>query len=139
MSEHLDLLSLDAARTGPRPAHLDACAECRATFDTLRSLEIRLAPPNIEVPALVRARVLRPRRRWMPFAAAAAIFLAVASLWMSRNPHDLDGSGRVDIVDAYLLASGLKDGDVNGDGLVDQKDVEALAREAVTIGGGEAR
>ena len=141
MSEHLDLLSLDAARTGPRPAHLDACAECRTQFDALRSLETRLAPPKIEVPAFVRARILKPRRRWMPFAAAAAIFLAVAALWMSPkpDPRDLDGNGKVDIVDAYLLASGLKDGDVNGDGVVDRRDAEALAREVVSIGGGDAR
>lgn len=143
MDDHLDLLSLDAARTGPRPSHLDACAQCRQAFDALRSLESRLAPPKIEVPAFVRARILRkPKRRWIPMAAAAAILLAVASLWMSTpsaNPRDLDGSGRVDIVDAYLLATGLKAGDVNGDGRVDAADVEALAREAVSLGGGSAR
>lgn len=125
---HLDLLSLDAARTGERPAHLDACAECRAAFDALRALESRLAPPVVEVPPFVRARILKPRRRWAPLAAAAAVFLAVAALFLSpSNPKDVDGNGRVDIVDAYLKAA------------EDRAAAEALARDVVSIGGGSAR
>lgn len=130
MSEHLDLLSLDAARTGPRPPHLDACPECRAAFDGLRFLETRLAPPRIEVPPFVRARVLRRRSR-APLAAAAAVFLAVASLFFAPS--------KPTIVDAYLIASGARAEDVNGDGRVDRLDAEALAREVVSIGGGSAR
>ena len=94
MDAHLDLLELDAARTGPRPAHLDACADCRATFDGLRSLETRLAAPAVEVPPLVRARILRrPARRWAPLAAAAGLFLAISSLFLAPGPSP-------DIVDA---------------------------------------
>ncbi len=131
MDAHLDLLELDAARTGPRPAHLDLCTECRATFDILRGLEARLAPTHVEVPAFVRARILKPRRSWTPLAAAAAIFVAVAALFFVP--------AKPDIVDAYRIASGLQADDVNGDGVVDRRDAEALAREIVSVGGGAAR
>jgi hypothetical protein len=134
MDAHLDLLELDAARTGPRPAHLDACAACRATFDTLRRLETRLAAPAVAVPPMVRARILRkPARRWAPMAAAAALFLSLATLFFAAPRPSRD------IVDAYLIASGLRADDVNGDGRVDRRDAEALAREVVSIGGGAAR
>lgn len=133
MDAHLDLLELDAARTGPRPAHLDACADCRAAFDSLRSLETRLAAPAVAVPPFVRARILRrPARRWAPVAAAAALFLSIAALFAAPRPSP-------DIVDAYLIASGLRAEDVNGDGRVDRRDAEALAREVVSVGGGSAR
>ena len=132
MDAHLDLLELDAARTGPRPAHLDACAACRATFDGLRSLEVSLAPTRVEVPPFLRARILKPRRSWTPLAAAAAIFVAVAALFLAP-------ASTPDVVDAYLIASGLQKNDVNGDGVVDRRDAEALAREIVSVGGGAAR
>lgn len=134
MDAHLDLLQLDAARIGPRPAHLDTCAACRESFDSLRALEGLLAPTRVEVPAFVRARILKPRRSWTPLAAAAAIFVAVAALFFAAAP-----ARTLDVVDAYLIASGLQKNDVNGDGVVDRRDAEALAREIVSLGGGSAR
>ncbi len=96
-----------------------------------------------------RRRVLR-LPRLIP-AAAAALVLAAAgvSLFVSSPrrgvPGDLDRSGRVDIVDAYLLDRRLRAGieappscDLNGDGRLDAADVAALARRAVALGPGGA-
>ena len=57
----------------------------------------------------------------------------------------MDGNGRIDILDAFTVARALADKgrtgplpaawDVNGDGVVDQKDVDWLANAAVRVGG----
>ena len=81
--------------------------------------------------------------RLTPFAAAAALFLA--ALWMSSPtaPEDIDGNGRVDILDAFVLARRLKTSaaiqpawDVTGDGRVDVADVDAIAMAAVRLSKG---
>ncbi|MHC4916211.1 MAG: dockerin type I domain-containing protein [Planctomycetota bacterium] len=90
----------------------------------------------------------RSRPMWAAAAAAAAAFVAGAGIWTtlalrSRAARgDLDRSGSVDIVDAYLLARRLESGeerppewDVNRDGRVDGADVDDLARRAVSLGG----
>ena len=53
---------------------------------------------------------------------------------------DLDRDGRVDILDAFAVARQLKQGgtrnlqlDVNGDGVVDERDVAAIAARAVKL------
>jgi hypothetical protein len=53
---------------------------------------------------------------------------------------DLNHDGHVDIVDAFALARQLKQGgtrnlqlDLNGDGVVDERDVAALAARAVKL------
>ena len=66
---------------------------------------------------------------------------------MSSEPTqptgDLDGSGGVDILDAYSLARQIEQGqaaaalDFNGDGRVDQRDVDLLAGRAVALNPGE--
>ena len=151
---HLDVLGLDAVRAGDataeQRAHVEACPECRFGVDGLSAIGRRLAPPRVDVPAFVRARVLssvRPRRRLLPLAAAAALFFALASLWLlPSTPGDLDRNGHLDIVDALVLASRLKAGeaverrhDLNGDGRIDARDVDALAARVVAVGGGEGR
>jgi len=59
-----------------------------------------------------------------------------------RGPlrDDFDGSGTVDIVDAYLLSRAVRRGarlerhwDINRDGKVDGRDAEAVARRAVSV------
>ena len=107
----------------------------------------RLAPPAPAVPADVDARLLAaartPRRRVppvlrfaLPLAAAAAVVLW---LWPRAVPGDLDRDGRVDVVDAYLLAVRVEHGeagrdfDLNGDGGVDRRDVEHVAALAVRV------
>jgi hypothetical protein len=92
----------------------------------------------------------------MPWvAAAAAIVLLVAiPQFAKRSPPaparnsafarwDLNRDGRVDILDAFALARQLKQGqarnlqlDVNGDGVVDDRDVAAIAARAVRLEGG---
>ncbi len=143
---HLDPLELDAVRAGEPHPHLDSCPECRSAVEGLRSIAARLLPSRIDVPASVRARILamaRPRRRWIPGAAAAAILLGVAGLWLSRPapvPGDVDRSGSVDILDAYSLALRLREGrpieaawDLTADGRVDAADVDEVARRSVKV------
>ncbi|MGQ9589647.1 MAG: hypothetical protein ACUVYA_05050, partial [Planctomycetota bacterium] len=59
-----------------------------------------------------------------------------------RRPErwDVDGDGRVNIADAYLLAVRVRRGgevephwDKNGDGVVDEDDVDLVARESVSL------
>jgi hypothetical protein len=57
--------------------------------------------------------------------------------------EDLNHDGKVDILDAFLLARKLQGThvsdphlDVNGDGLINRKDVEAIAAHAVSLGKG---
>jgi hypothetical protein len=143
---HLDPLELDAARAGTPSPHLESCPECREAVEALRGIAARLAPARIDVPPEVRLRILaraRPRRRWLPFAAAAALLLGVAGFWLARPapaPGDIDRSGSVDILDAYTLALRLREGrpletawDVTADGKVDAADVDEVARRSVKV------
>jgi len=152
MDGHPDLLALDAVRAGEgsadERAHVEQCAECRAALEGFRGLATRLAPAPLDVPSSVKRDVMaltRPRRAWRPLAAAAAILLGLGALWLARGgrpalPGDVDRSGRVDIVDAYALAVRLRSGqhlepvyDVNGDGKVDERDVDEIARRSVAL------
>jgi hypothetical protein len=93
--------------------------------------------------------------RLAPFAAAAAAIM-LAMLWMhspstppaaplqlAAGREDVDGNGRVDILDAFTLARHLRAAatlqprwDVTGDGLVDRADVDAIALAAVSLSKG---
>jgi hypothetical protein len=115
---------------------------------------------------LTRARRPIVRLRWVAGAAAAAAVIVVATILFdpqstimsSRTPirdrspqssrpglaegrADIDGSGRVDILDAFRLARHLESGgpaaaewDLTGDGRVDREDVDAAAFAAVRLG-----
>lgn len=151
MDNHLDLLALDAVRAGDatpeQRAHAEQCAECRATVDRFRGLAATLTSAAVDVPPFVDARVRAiarpPRRRWI--AAAAALLIGLGGTWFALDrrpaiPGDVDQSGRVDIVDAYALAVRLRSGqkmelvyDINGDGKVDERDVDEIARRSVAI------
>jgi hypothetical protein len=118
-------------------------------------------PPTADE-AILRAaqRHLTPPRetrfgwfRFLPWvSAAAAILLLVAVPQFFKRPAlrpardsvfaqgDLNRDGREDILDAFALARQLKQGatgnlqlDVNGDGVVDERDVAALAARAVKL------
>jgi len=60
------------------------------------------------------------------------------------NVNDIDGNGRVDILDAYVMARGLANEgtppnpawDINADGTIDQRDIDAVAQSAVRLKGG---
>jgi len=162
MSGHLDPLGLDAVRAGEgspeEREHAAGCPGCRAAVEGLRALAARLAAgPRIEVPdslrrtilAEARERIKPPglRRFWIPLAAAAAaVLVAIVGSWTSRPPAipgDVDRSGAVDILDAYALALRIRSGerldprwDFNGDGVVDQKDVDAVGMTSVSISRG---
>ena len=93
--------------------------------------------------------------RW---AVAAGVVLALGTLstWrllrertVSRRmatstpvaKEDVDGDGKVDILDAFALARSLRVGsgakptwDLNGDGVVDGRDVDVIAHTAVSVG-----
>jgi hypothetical protein len=140
MDGHLDLLGLDAVRAGDatpeQRAHAEACANCRATIDGFRALAVRLTPARIDVPADVTRKILRPRRAWRPVAAAAAAVLVAVGVWIAVRPS----TRKMDIVDAYSVAVRLKSGqsveptwDLNGDGKVDGRDVDEIARRSVAL------
>jgi hypothetical protein len=101
---------------------------------------------SLALSGLVEAR----RRNWLrlaPWAAAsAAVLLAtwlvqtVAKSGAAASAEDLNRDGQVDILDAFALARGLQHGetpsprlDLNGDGVIDQRDVEVLAHDAVSL------
>lgn len=110
----------------------------------------------------VRRSARRPRRWTGGVAAAAAVLLAglatMLQLARDSNPApidvaqtapitgsadlamatDVDGDGRVDILDAFALARAIdrRAGvDVNGDGDIDDRDVDVVAQRAVALGG----
>ena len=138
MDGHLDLLGLDAVRAGDatpeQRAHAEQCAECRATIDGFRGLAAKLTPARFEVPADVSRRILRPKPSWRPVAAVAAALLVAVGVWFAVRPR------KMDIVDAYSVALRLRNGqsveptwDLNGDGKVDGRDVDEIARRSVAI------
>ncbi|UCD76792.1 MAG: hypothetical protein JSV91_07655 [Phycisphaerales bacterium] len=120
-------------------------------------------PREVDEAIMAEARrsLSRPRRRrWRgPVLAAASIGIAGAITWLMLQPAmspsavyhsaapgpatalagDLDGSGQLNIVDAFILARGLEagtpphGGDFNGDGRIDRADVDALAMRAVAL------
>lgn len=95
------------------------------------------------------ARVFAWRAR-IAIAAAAALLIALGVGFALRTGappqrthlarEDYDGSGRVDVLDAYGLALALQRGvavdprfDLDGDGRVDGRDVDTMARTAVRL------
>jgi hypothetical protein len=110
----------------------------------LKAANQHLVPRNEPKPLWLR---LSP---W--FAAAAALFLVLAvipHLLRKSGPspsagrfvlEDVNHDGKVDILDAFALARQLKAGtspnprmDINGDGVVDGRDVTSLAAHAVKL------
>ena len=105
----------------------------------------------------------RPRRLWwlrwaVPTTAAAAALVALAVYLPTRRAPapqaansvttrttrvDIDGNGRVDILDAFQLARHIESAgptneswDINGDGLVNRDDVDKVALAAVRLSKG---
>lgn len=98
----------------------------------------------------VASATSRGIRTWTLRAAAAVLvglggWLLVREWTDAPRTHevarlDLDGNGRVDVLDAFQVARGVVRGatkpewDVDGDGRVDRNDADMVAREAVRIG-----
>lgn len=61
----------------------------------------------------------------------------------TANASDLDDNGRIDILDAYALARKIEQGaenaslDLDGNGSVDQRDIDFLANQVVALNHGE--
>jgi len=112
-------------------------------------------PPTIDEAILKAARAqLRPAGRPYPFrlprwilwpglAGACVAVALIAHVLIPRQfaREDLNRDGKVDILDSFALARQLKNGsslpaflDVNGDGVVDERDVNTLASQAVALG-----
>ncbi len=117
-------------------------------------------PQEVDMAILNKAsqKFTRPRSgirllRWIgPVAAAAAIilFVYISKVTQSKVAQtealasvvstDFDNNGRVDILDAFKLAKIIqsetsvdKKWDINGDGLVDESDVDNIALVAVSL------
>jgi hypothetical protein len=125
--------------------------------DALRAAYTHRAdvPPRVDDAVLSAAREKFDRRRRLRLMArwgtglaaglAAVITLAVvlhrpAAPARSLAKGDVDADGRVNMVDALALARHVAAGDtldpkwdVNGDGVIDQKDVDAIASAAVSL------
>jgi hypothetical protein len=133
-------------------------------------------PPEVDEAVLAagrqRMRSIRRRRGWRiaggGVAAAAAAGLALTA-WLTwpggagtgagpgspsvakqqsgaSAPADVDGNGRVDVLDAFALARRLEAGDrppasrldLTGDDRVDRDDVRAITDRAVALKGGRS-
>jgi hypothetical protein len=191
-ARHLDLLRIDAVRTGEASSeevrHVEGCRLCRGALVELREMTNAVrknATPAGPVPFSVddaifaefrrtagrdRKTVAFPAwKRWLApafgTAAAAALVLVFSGTIMNESPlqrersapgevaletnaddgaarldGDINGDGRVDILDAFRLARLLEQdgsepgtGDLNGDGRVSTADVDLIARRAVAL------
>jgi len=136
-----------------------------------RALDEKLAKQAREQGAVVRRKLHERRRpvtlkRVLPWAAAACLVLGLGVLLAVRTlretagvsapepvpstpaivaagPNDVNSDGKVDVVDAYLVALAVDRErtsaamDRNGDGRVDHADAERLVLAAVALGPNE--
>ena len=157
--------NLDAPHMPGHDGDADPVFPDRLSRD-LRSLaRVEMIVPN-QIKDELRAKAQRhlaPRnrlrihvRRAAPLAAAAGLALTVGiGLWAIKGPAptpgpmidpaapiamDIDGSGRIDILDAFVIARAIESGsslssawDVTADGVVDLRDADAVAAAAVSL------
>jgi hypothetical protein len=87
--------------------------------------------------------------RWAAALAALVLLLAIIPQFLRKSGSapdsrfaigDVNHDGKVDILDAFALAKKLKAGtppnpqlDINGDGVVDERDVATVAAQAVRL------
>jgi hypothetical protein len=97
-----------------------------------RMIAVWSAAAVVALAGVIAVRFLNPQMRTAPSTVAAV-------------PGDVDGNGRVDILDALRLARDIEAGrtvnnDINSDGVVDGRDVDAIALRAVSLqlSGGQA-
>jgi hypothetical protein len=157
-------------RDAPDPSDADPTLPPSLMADLGRLHRAPAVPPAVDAAVRRQARSyfagqrrVRLWTRWGGAAAAAAVLaigLRVAVFDRSQSADlkqaatkqattrqqalagDVDGSGAVDILDAFSVARGVKAGrtlpewDANHDGVVDQKDVDLIAGMAVAARGG---
>ena len=111
---------------------------------TLDERVIRAARQHLAAPQRTGWVGLRPWLSWLALAASCFVIAMLVLLTIRKTPTrqasaDLNHDGQVDILDAFQLERDLQarkkavGPDVNGDGVVDGKDVTALAAKAVAL------
>ncbi|MHC4768661.1 MAG: dockerin type I domain-containing protein [Planctomycetota bacterium] len=153
---------MDEQRNSPTTPGPDQLPDLARDLARLADPQIEV-PQSVDDAVMTAARTALARRRrgghpafrWVAWTAAAAgLALAVwvggvltqapvarkmASVPAPAVAGDLDRSGRVTILDAFALARQLDSGrspsagDLNGDGLIDRADVDAIAMLAVRL------
>lgn len=142
----------------------DMPARLIEALDGLYAGQSPAVPGTVDEAVLREARAgfSRRRRFWLyargagAAAAASAAALVVIAVYIDRHrsapspvavtpvvpPGDVDRNGRVDVLDALVLAKKVEAGasgtpargeDVTGDGLLDRGDVDRVAAMAVSI------
>jgi hypothetical protein len=95
----------------------------------------------------VAAPSIVPFPRWLAAAAAVLAGLGLTFLLSKTGPdvpafarEDVDRNGHVDMMDAFALARKLQAGsvsdrmfDLNGDGVIDHRDIDSIAAHAVKV------
>lgn len=138
----------DALRAAQDPVSADDLQALDSRIRTLSRAHFASAPRRSGILARITGASPAAQRIAAALAAAAAIALTV---WLVRPtvrtmPQRVaagDRSHAITILDAFTLARRLRDGvespperwDANADGLVDHRDVEALAASAVRLTG----
>ena len=135
----------DANRDEQAPEAVSAQLRALASKTTL------FVPASVDEAVLSRARdhfaevrrwPNRFSRVWWTAAAACIALALVAGLSLINRTRyeqaDVDRSGHVDILDALALARRIQQGpatgpDLNGDGIVNKADVDAIAARAVKL------
>jgi hypothetical protein len=133
--------------------NLEAPAKLAAALKASARRKV-FVPPTIDEAILKAARAqLHPQSRpnafhwprwvlWPALVGACVAVALIAHMLPSRQfvREDLNRDGKVDILDSFSLARELKHGgslpaflDVNGDGVVDERDVNAIASQAVAL------
>jgi hypothetical protein len=86
-------------------------------------------------------RPMKPWQKWLPLAASIAIAAVMVQFARVGRlvPGDVNADGRVDVIDAMVLAQRVQSGetqrrwDVNGDRVVDARDAEEIMARAVDL------
>ncbi|MBN2360123.1 MAG: hypothetical protein JXR83_11780 [Deltaproteobacteria bacterium] len=147
--DRLARLERDARALAMPLAAIEVPAECDRAILALARRRAGFVAEQLE--RRRRPRWLRPLYAAVPLAAAASIIFFVTLQRGAQAPQataplaaaatgDINRDGRVDIVDALLLARALKSDqphdpawDQNRDGRVDQADVDRIAQAAVSL------
>jgi hypothetical protein len=144
-----DQFGHDDAAVPPRLAEALAALHKERLFVPPQVDEVILARAQAHLAGIARRRARR--RALVPWMAAAASVAAAA--WVSQTllhrqqptppgsvvaREDVNGDGRVDILDAFVLARQIertdaRQPDLDGDGRVDKRDVDVVAARAVKL------
>ena len=148
-------------RPSPEDVQLQAPQELVEDLRALYGREVAV-PKTVDdaILGLGRRYAARRRRhirvvRWAVGAAAVAVLglglwtVARHMLWprpVVTAREDIDRDGKVDILDAFLLARRVdgkqalqREWDIDGNGVVDRSDVDQVAMAAVSLDRGAAR